>query len=67
MRLRYRLQHKEQYVLPNVLGNCNFPVYMYRWKDIAISDDKRVLEDMALNSADYRVIDTEPPKEENNG
>lgn len=64
MRLRYRLQHKEQYVLPNILGNHNFPVYTFRWKDIAISDDKRALENMALNSVDYRIIDTEPPKEE---
>ena len=64
MRLRYRLQRKQQYVLPNVLGNHSFPVYTFRWKDIAMSDDKRALEDMALNGADYRIIDTEPPKEE---
>lgn len=62
--MRYRLQRKERFVLPNVLGNHNFPVYTYRWKDVAVSDDKFALEDMMPNNSDYRIEDTEPPKEE---
>lgn len=38
--MRYRLQRKEQHVQPNILGNHSFPVYSYRWKDIAAADSK---------------------------
>lgn len=58
--MRYRLQRKEQIVLPNILGNHSFPVYSYRWKDIALSDDRSALESMMPNEKDYRIEDTEP-------
>lgn len=60
-RYRYRLQHKEQYVKPNVLGNHNFPVYTYRWVDIAVSGDLDALSAAfaeELKSKDYRIEDT---------
>ncbi len=58
---RYRLQRKEQHVFPNVLGNHYMPVYSYRWKDIAVCDEREPLEDMRAKCAPpeaYRVIDT---------
>lgn len=63
--MRYRLQHKEQYVMPNVLGNCNYPVYTHRWKDILASDDKEALEQYIpkKEAENYRIEDTEPYKE----
>ena len=56
--MRYRIQRKERYVLPNILGNRSFPVYTYRWKDIAASDDKEQLVGMMPNDKDYRIVDT---------
>ena len=43
MRYKYRLQKKEPFAIPNVLGNHNFPVHTYRWVDIAVSNDKEGL------------------------
>ena len=47
--------------MPNILGGHSFPVYTYRWRDIAASDDKDALENALLNpfSEDYRIIDTD--------
>lgn len=56
--MRYRLQRKEQYVKPNVLGNHSMPVYTYRWKDIAASDDRKALEEIMPDHKDYRIEDT---------
>ena len=42
--MRYRLQRKEPYTMPNILGNHSMPVHTYRWKDIAISDDLEALK-----------------------
>lgn len=56
--MRYRLQRKEQYVKPNVLGNHSMPVYTYRWKDIAASDDRKALEEIMPDTKDYRIEDT---------
>lgn len=47
--MRYRLQRKEQIARPNILGNHSFPVYSFRWKDIALSDDRSALEAMMPN------------------
>ena len=47
--MRYCLQRKEQFVMPNILGNRSFPVYTYRWKDIAASDDRAALERLMPN------------------
>lgn len=55
---RYRLQRKEPYVMPNILGNCSFPVYTYRWVDIAASDCREALEEIRPEGNDYRIEDT---------
>lgn len=56
--MRYRLQRKESIALPNILGNHSFPVYTFRWKDIAASDDRAALEKLMPNDKDYRIEDT---------
>lgn len=58
--MRYRLQRKEQYVKSNILGNHSFPVYTYRWKDIAASNDRKELEKIMPSDMNYRIEDTRP-------
>ena len=64
-RYRYRLQRKEQWVIPNVLGNHSMPVYSWRWKDIYASDDYDSLADIMKEIVAkgcgnlYRIEDTE--------
>ena len=59
--MRYRLQHKKQYVYPNILGNHSFPVYSYRWKDIATSASLEILREYQAENGlvgdQYRIID----------
>lgn len=58
-RMRYRLQRRESVAMPNVLGNHSFPVYTYRWKDVAVSDNKELLEELIPDDGDkYRIEDT---------
>lgn len=57
-RLRYRLQIKEPYTMPNILGNHSMPVKTFRWRDVAISNDREALERAAKRRGDLRVIDT---------
>lgn len=59
MHYRYRLQRKEPYFMPNVLGNCSMPVQTYRWKDIAVSDDFDELKKYLPKSENYRIINTD--------
>ena len=54
---RYRLQRKEPYVMPNILGNHSMPVHTYRWKDIAVSSDFEELKKHLPNDSNYRIID----------
>ena len=54
---RYRLQRKESYSMPNILGNHSMPVHTYRWKDIAVSGDFEELKKHLPDSPDYRIID----------
>ena len=56
--MRYRLQRREKYFMPNILGNCSQPVATYRWKDILASDDKEALEDYMIKDGNHRIIDT---------
>lgn len=58
--MRYRLQRKETVACPNILGNHSFPVYTFRWKDIAASDDRAALEEIMPNTKDFRIEDTHP-------
>ncbi len=62
--MRYRLQRKEPYTLPNILGNHSMPVYTYRWVDIAMSEDKKNLEKIMLLNENYRIEDTRKFEEE---
>ena len=58
---RYRLQRKQTYAMPNVLGNRSFPVFTYKWIDIAVSDDFDSLKEYAgdlLLDINYRIKDT---------
>lgn len=55
---RYRLQRKEPWAMPNILGNHSFPVYTYRWVDIAASDSREALEEIRPKGNDYRIEDT---------
>lgn len=59
-RFRWSLQRKERFVMPNTLGNHSFPVYTYRWKDIEMSNDRKLLEADMPNDKDYRIIDMCP-------
>lgn len=56
--MRYRLQCKEPYAIPNILGNHSFPVHSYRWVDKFASDDKKALENIMQNKTGWRIIDT---------
>ena len=58
---RYHLQRRERMALPNVLGNHSMPVYTYRWKTIAVSDEQEPLEEHLIHCTpqeDYRIEDT---------
>ena len=58
MNARYRLQRKETYHMPNILGNHSFRVVTYRWKDLLVSDDKEALENYMIEDGNHRIIDT---------
>ena len=58
--MRYRLQVKETVAQPNILGNCKFPVYTHRWKDIYVSDSKAELEAILPKGNKHRTEDTRP-------
>ena len=40
----YVLERREPFILQNILGNKSQPVYTYRWKEIAIAENKEDLE-----------------------
>lgn len=56
---RYRLQRKKPWAMPNILGNHYFPVYTYRWVDIAASDSREALEEIRPKGDEYRIEDTQ--------
>lgn len=59
--MRYRLQYKQPYAMPNVLGNHSFPVHTYKWVDIAASNDLEALKEYAgarIHNSKYRIEDT---------
>jgi hypothetical protein len=45
----YFLERKEPYTIPNILGNHSMPVHTYRWKTIAICEERKPLEDELIN------------------
>lgn len=54
----YFLERKELYVMPNILGNRSFPVHTYRWKAIAVCEEKEPLEKelQKMDEKSYRII-----------
>lgn len=56
---RYRLQRKEPFAMPNILGNASQPVHTFRWKDIAVSDSREALEKCVKDWTNYRIEDTQ--------
>lgn len=58
-RFRFRLQHKESVALPNILGGHSFPVHTYRWRDVAASNYRFLLEKMIPpeSKSEYRIED----------
>ena len=69
--MRYRLQRKEQYVYPNILGNHSFPVYSYRWKDIATSASLEILREYQAENGlvgdQYRIVDAKEALKDGKG
>lgn len=53
----YFLERKESYAMPNILGNHSFPVHTYRWKAIAMCEEKEPLEEEMknLDPKNYRI------------
>lgn len=58
--MRYRLQRKEAFAMPNILGNHSLPVHTYRWVDIYASDCREALEKIMPKDGGYRIEDTRP-------
>ena len=56
--MRYRLQRKEQKVIPNIIGNRSLPVFTYHWRDIFASDSREELLKLLPDSKNYRIEDT---------
>ncbi len=52
------LERKEPCVMPNILGNHSFPVPTWRWKQVAVCEEKEPLEAMipAGQEKEYRII-----------
>jgi len=48
---KFRLQLKESYAMPNVLGNHNMPVHTYRWTDVAVCN--KIDESLKALKASY--------------
>mgnify|MGYP006989017847 CR=1 FL=1 len=61
-RFRFRLQRKEAVARPNILGGRSFPVHTYRWRDVAASNYRFLLEKMIPpeSKSEYRIEDTGP-------
>lgn len=53
----YFLERKESYSMPNILGNCSQPVPTYRWRAIAICEEKEPLEEVleTMDKKTHRV------------
>lgn len=53
--------------MPNVLGNHSMPIKTFRWRDVALSNDRESLERAIGGRHEYRVIDTEEAFEDAQG
>lgn len=65
----YFLEQKQNYSMPNVLGNHSFPVETWRWKQIAVCGNKEPLEKMIPKGKEkeYRVISNNPKEDNGSG
>lgn len=55
----YFLERKEPYTMPNILGGHSMPVHTYRWKQIAVCEQREPLDEeikQMKNKNDYRII-----------
>ena len=61
-RYRFRLQRKETVARRNILGGHSLPVYTYRWRDVAASNYRFLLEKLipSESKSEYRIEDTQP-------
>lgn len=57
----YFLERKEPYSMPNILGNCSFPVKTYRWKAVAVCESIEPLKEhlKSLENKNYRITSNE--------
>lgn len=58
----YFLERKENYSMPNVLGNRSFPVKTWRWKQVAVCEEKEPLKELIPKGKEkeYRVTSNNP-------
>ena len=58
----YFLERKENYSMPNVLGNHSFPVKTWKWKQVAVCEEKEPLKKLIPKGKEkeYRVISNNP-------
>lgn len=54
----YFLEHKENYTMPNILGNHSMPVKTWRWKQVAVCESRKPLADIIPRGKEkeYRII-----------
>lgn len=52
--MMYCLEYKEICAMPNILGGHSMPVYTFRWKQLALSEDKKALQKIIDNSPGYK-------------
>lgn len=55
----YFLERKERYTMPNILGNCSQPVSTWRWRQVAVCEEKEPLEKYCVSN-EYRIISNQP-------
>ena len=54
----YFLERKENYTMPNILGNHSMPVQTWRWKQVAVCESRKPLADIIPRGKEkkYRII-----------
>lgn len=52
----YFLERKEPCTMPNILGGHSMPVHTYRWKQIAVCEQREPLEELLTDRKTERII-----------
>lgn len=52
----YFLERKESCVMPNILGGHSMPVHTFRWKQIAMCEQREPLEELLTDAKNQRII-----------